>query len=65
VNRICTTRQWQRKALPCLPAPAEGPRTEQFHNTPSIRHITRKARVSLAVAAVIAELCGFALESLS
>jgi hypothetical protein len=56
-------RRSQRKARSCSPDLFDWQRSQELLSAPTIRTITRKAQVSPALAAVIADLCGFSREA--
>ncbi len=52
------------RALPCKNLPLfDWQRSQELLSAPTIRTITRKAQVSPALAAVIADLCGLSRET--
>ncbi len=56
-------RRSRRKARSCSPVLFDWPRSQELLSAPTIRTITRKAQVSPALAAVIADLCGLSREN--
>ncbi len=56
-------RRSRRKARSCSPDLFDWQRSQELLSAPTIRTITRKAQVSPALAAVIADLCGFSREA--
>ncbi len=56
-------RRSRRKARSCSPDLFDWQRSQELLSAPTIRTITRKAQVSPALAAVIADLCGLSRES--
>ena len=56
-------RRSRRKARSCSPDLFDWQRSQELLSAPTIRIIARKARVSPALAAVIADLCGFSREA--
>jgi hypothetical protein len=56
-------RRSRRKARSCSPDLFDWQRSQELLSTPTIRTITRKAQVSPALAAVIADLCGLSRET--
>ncbi len=56
-------RRSRRKARSCSPDLFDWQRSQVLLSAPTIRTITRKAQVSPALAAVIADLCGLSRES--
>jgi hypothetical protein len=63
MHKLNSMRPTGRKALPCSPDLFDWQQSRDLLSTPSIRTIARKANVSPAVAAVIADLCGFSRET--
>jgi hypothetical protein len=60
---LYSMRRSRRKARSCSPDLFDWQRNQELLSTPTIRTITRKAQVSLVLAAVIADLCGFSREA--
>jgi hypothetical protein len=56
-------RRPRRKARSCSPDLFDWQRSQELLSAPSIRIIARKAQVSPALAAVIADLCGLSRET--
>ena len=56
-------RRSRRKARSCSPDLFDWQRSQELLSAPTIRSITRKAQVSPALAAVIADLCGLSQEN--
>lgn len=56
-------RRPRRKARSCSPDLFDWQLSQELLSAPTIRAITRKAQVSPALAAVIADLCGFSREA--
>ena len=56
-------RRSRRKARSCSPDLFEWQCSQELLSAPTIRTIARKAQVSPALAAVIADLCGFSREA--
>ena len=56
-------RRSRRKARSCSPDLFDWQRSQELLSAPTIRTIARKAQVSPALAAVIADLCGFSREA--
>ena len=56
-------RRSRRKARSSSPDLFDWQRTQELLSAPTIRTIARKAQVSPALAAVIADLCGFSREA--
>ncbi len=56
-------RRSRRKARSCSPDLFDWQRSQELLSAPTIRTITRKAQVSPALAAVIADLCGLSRET--
>ncbi len=56
-------RRSRRKARLCSPDLFDWQRSQELLSAPTIRTITRKAQVSPALAAVIADLCGLSREN--
>ena len=56
-------RRSRRKARSGSPDLFDWQRSQELLSTPTIRTITRKAQVSPALAAVIADLCGLSRET--
>ncbi len=56
-------RRSRRKARSCSPDFFDWQRSQELLSAPTIRTITRKAQVSPALAAVIADLCGLSRET--
>ncbi len=62
--KTISMRRPRRKAPSCSPDLFDWQRSQELLSLQSIRTIARKAHVSPALAAVIAELCGFSRGSL-
>ncbi len=56
-------RRSRRKARSCSPDLFDWQRSQELLSAPTIRTIARKAQVSPALAAVIADLCGLSRET--
>ncbi len=56
-------RRSRRKVRSCSPDLFDWQRSQELLSTPTIRTIVRKGQVSPALAAVIADLCGFSRET--
>ena len=56
-------RRSRRKARSCSPDLFDWQCSQELLSAPTIRTIARKAQVSPALAAVIADLCGFSREA--
>ena len=56
-------RRSRRKARSCSPDLFDWQCSQELLSTPTIRTIARKAQVSPALAAVIADLCGLSREA--
>ena len=56
-------RRSRRKARSCSPDLFDWQRSQELLSAPTIRTIARKAQVSPALAAVIADLCGLSREA--
>ncbi len=56
-------RRPRRKARSCSPDLFDWQRSQELLSAPPIHTITRKAQVSPALAAVIADLCGLSREN--
>jgi hypothetical protein len=63
MHRSHSMRRLRRKARSCSPDLFDWQHRQELLSAPTIRTIARKAQVSPALAAVIADLCGLSREA--
>ena len=63
MSNLYSMRRSRRKARSCSPDLFDWQRSQELLSAPTIRTITRKAQVSPALAAAIADLCGIPRET--
>ena len=63
MSKLYSMRRSRRKTRSLSPDLFDWRRSQELLSAPTIRTITRKAQVSPALAAVIADLCGLSRET--